>query len=324
MSCVGERRLDRLCAGRGSRRPTAGRTPRNRSLTRSDPSGIDHERSMPSVPERRDLRAAAAHVEREPARHGQVVDRPVEAQHRLVVAVDRLQRHAQPIGPFDQLVSVRRLAHRRRRHGDHLRRAGPLRDRDEVAQRLERPLDRLRPEPVGIAEVPRQSQRCARVLDHVEVLALAEPEDDHPARVRADVDDREGPVVGRGVEDRVHAPMLPHACRARDVRLAIDTPERVPRLCHVSAGRLSHDRDAAGVPPASARRSRRPSSAPPNRLRHRARSHSRRDTAMRRLRPQTDLSHLLGGRGLPLPPDVGVVQRLPHRGLWSSDRFSCC
>ena len=97
---------------------------------------------------------------------------------------------------------------------DHLPRAGALGDRDEVAQRLERALDRIGAEPVGVAQLASQAQRGTRVLDHVEVLALPEPEHDHAPGVRAEVDDGEGSVVGCRIQDRAPPPMLPHhGCR---------------------------------------------------------------------------------------------------------------
>ena len=91
----------------------------------------------------------------------------------------------------------------------------PSRDRQEIAERLQGALDRLRPEGVRIAEVPRQPQGRAGVLDDVEVLAVAEAEDDHAARVGADVHDGEGPVVGGWIQHRAHRPDAPtNGCRA--------------------------------------------------------------------------------------------------------------
>ena len=210
---------------------------RNSSLTRSEPSGIDHDRWSRRSSEPRDLGAAAADVEGVAVAHRQVVHGAVEPQHRLVVAVDRLQRDPEAVSPVEQLLAVGGVANRRGRHRDHLGRARALGDRDEVAQRLERALDRLGPEPVAVAQLARQAQGRARVLDHVEVLALAEPEHDHAPRVRADVDDGEGAIVGRRVEGRVHVPMLPHPGRAHGRPSSLTRVHLGPRI-------------AAQVPPA--------------------------------------------------------------------------
>ena len=60
-----------------------------------------------------------------PLVHRQVVHRSEEPEQRLVVAVDRLQRDAEPMRAFDQLVPVGGVADGRGRDGDHPRRRPP-------------------------------------------------------------------------------------------------------------------------------------------------------------------------------------------------------
>ena len=103
-----------------------------------------------------------------------------------------------PGGPH-QVRAVARVADRRGRDRDDPRRTGAVGDRLEVVERLDRAGDRLGSEHVVVAELARQAERRPRVLEHVEVFVVAQPEHDHPARVRADVDDRERPVVGGGL-----------------------------------------------------------------------------------------------------------------------------
>ena len=158
----------------------------------------------PPVAEAHQLHAAAADVHGESAGDGQVVHGSEEPQARLVIAVDDLERHAQAVRAIDELGTVRRIAHGGRGHRDHPRRAGALRHGQEVPERLQGPFDGVGAEPVRIAEVACQPERRARVLDDVEVLAVAKTEHDHPPGVRADVHDRERPVVGSELRDRAH------------------------------------------------------------------------------------------------------------------------
>ena len=179
-----------------------GSVSRNRSLTRSEPSGSVHERTSWRSSNRDSSTLPPADVHREAAPHRQVVDGAEEPEPRLVVAVDRLQRHAQPVRAGDQFLPVGGVADRRGRHRDDPLGARPLGHRHEVPEGLHRALDRVGTELVGVAEVPCEPKGRSRVLEHVEVLALTEPEDDHPSRVRADVDHgeragRRGRVAGR-------------------------------------------------------------------------------------------------------------------------------
>ena len=110
----------------------------------------------PSVAEAHQLDAPAAHVHREPARHGEIVHRTEEAEPCLVVAVDHLERHPQVLRAPNELVPVRGVPHRGRRHRDHVRGPGSPRDRLEIAEGLQGAFDGFRTEGVRIAEIPRQ------------------------------------------------------------------------------------------------------------------------------------------------------------------------
>ncbi len=151
----------------------------------------------------------------------------VETEHGLVIAVDRLQRDAQVVGPLHELLTVGGVAHRRGRDGDHPRRARTPGHGQEVAQRLDRTVDGVRSQVFGITEMACQAKWGSGILHYIQVLAFAEPEHDHAARVGADVDDGERPVVRLGVEHCVHAPMLPYIGGPVS---SVDMPRRPIRL----------------------------------------------------------------------------------------------
>ena len=114
-----------------------------------------------------------------------------------------------PVRLLDQQSSVVRVADGRRGHRDDPGGAGAVGDRAEVVEGLHDPRDGLLAELAGVAEVARQAERRASILDHVEVLVLAEPEDDHPSGVRTDVDHGERPVIVERAGRRFHGPMVP-------------------------------------------------------------------------------------------------------------------
>ena len=198
---VGRRRASRRPPGElRAAMPLGGSSSRNRSLTRSDPSSNVHGCLKTTIAEPRDLGAAAADVERRPARHREVVDRADEPESGLGVAVDDLERHPELPCALEQ--DVARRARRgpptsRPRGSDRRprlrrRRGSPGAPRACVRSRRRRARRRH--------ELARQPERRARVLDHVEVLTLPQAEDDHPRGVRSDVEHRERPVVVFGGE----------------------------------------------------------------------------------------------------------------------------
>ena len=96
--------------------------------------------------------------------------------------------------PLEQLVGVLRFADGGGCHRDRPARTRALGDGLEVLQRVDRPLDRLGAEAPAIAHVSGQPERRTAVAQDLQVPGRVDPEDDHSARVRAQVDDRQGLV----------------------------------------------------------------------------------------------------------------------------------
>ena len=162
------------------------------------------------VPEARQLHAPATEVHRDTVVHREVVDRAEETEHRLRVPVDDLQGDADAAGFREQAFAVFRLSDRRRRNRDHALRSDAVRDRTEVAEGLEGSIDRLRPQEFVVPQLAAEAERSAGVLQHVEMLARAQPEHDHPRRVGADVHDGERSLIRLRHVAVVHERMLPH------------------------------------------------------------------------------------------------------------------
>ena len=101
------------------------------------------------------------------------------------------------------------------RHRDHALRSRAVGDRLEIPERLEGPVDRLRTEPVVVAQLSPEAERRTRVFEHVQMLSRAQTEDDHPCRVRTDIHDGERPVVVSSPPTHFHGSMLPHGTRSR-------------------------------------------------------------------------------------------------------------
>ena len=137
------------------------------------------------VMEARQLHAPAADVDRDAVDDRQVVDRAEETERRLTSPVDDLEGHPQRTRASASRRSPS-LASRTAdgRHRDHALRSRTVRDRPEVPERLEGPIDRFRTEAVVVTQLPTEAERGAGVLEHIEMLTRAEPEHDHPRRVR--------------------------------------------------------------------------------------------------------------------------------------------
>ncbi len=148
-----------------------------------------------------------------------------EPEPRFEVAIDHLQGDTEGSRSLYELLPIARFADRGGRHRDHAFRARSIRDGAEIPEGLDRPVDRVRPEPVVVAQLAAETQRGARILEHVEVLARTQAEDDHPGRVRADIHDREPPVVPSRPQAGLHGRMLPHETTARGRTV------RAPRVC---------------------------------------------------------------------------------------------
>ena len=185
----------------------------------------------PAVAEARELHAPAAHVHRGAVHDRQVVHGAHESEPCLEVPVDHFQGDPERPRLLDEPLSVAGLADRGRRDRDHPVGSRSVGDRLEIAERLDGPVDRLRSEAVIIAQLPTESERGTCVLQHVQVLARAHTEDDHPCRVRPDVHDRERPDVLSGSQARFHGPMLPHESVASEAsRTRVGSARRVPRM----------------------------------------------------------------------------------------------
>ena len=161
-------------------------------------------------PEARQLHAPATEVHRDAVLHGKVVDRSEEAEHRLRVTVDDLERDADATGLLEETFAILCLSDRRGGHRDHAVGTDPVGDRAEVPQGLHRSSDRLRSESVVVPELAAEAERSASVLQHVEMLTGAQPEHDHPRGVGADVHHGERSVILRPHVEVVHERMLPH------------------------------------------------------------------------------------------------------------------
>ncbi len=134
-----------------------------------------------------------------------------EAEVGLRVAVDDLERNPELPRALEQEVSVERVADGR--GGDREDPIGtcPLRDGAEIPERLEGSFDRFGTELGSGMELAREPERGPRVLDHVEVLAVPQSEDDHPRRVRPDIEHGERSFVVCGGWGLVgHGSMLAH------------------------------------------------------------------------------------------------------------------
>jgi hypothetical protein len=91
------------------------------------------------------------------------VHRAQERVGRLALAVDHDELDAEPdASALDEVLGVRRFAHRRGRHGENIRRAGAERDGPKIVQRGQRPLDGERRQTSLVTEVAGQAQRRAR------------------------------------------------------------------------------------------------------------------------------------------------------------------
>jgi len=86
-------------------------------------------------------------------------------------------------GAFDQLLTVARLAHGRRRDGHRALRTGAGGHRDKAAHDVQRPLDRLGLEQPLAADVADQSQRAARIAQHVQVRRPVDARHHHPTAI---------------------------------------------------------------------------------------------------------------------------------------------
>ena len=165
-------------------------------IAHTERSELERPRTgKPTLVEPRDLHAAAAEIERGPARHCEVVDRSHEPQTRFGVTVDDLQRHPELASAIEQHRSVGGVADRRRRDREDALRSRAVGDGSEVPKSLKRSIDRLGSELVSGAKLARQPKRRPCVLEHIQVLAFAQPEHDHPRGVRPDVENGERPVV---------------------------------------------------------------------------------------------------------------------------------
>ena len=247
-----QRRLHRLRAGPAISWSLGGSDARNASLMRSEPSGIDHDRTSrrPRNDETSALPPPTSNVS--PLVDRQVVHGAVEPEHRLVVAVDRLQRHAESMGAVEQFVPVGGVAHRRRRDGDHLGGARALGDRDEVAQGLERAFDRVRPEPVAESRSSRASRSGARASS---ITSRCSPWRRRNTIMRPEFEPMSTTANGRssgaGSKTAFTPPMLPHRWGQMG-RPFVDT--RAPRSQNRRAGATG-----PSPQPRSPHRRRRPS-----------------------------------------------------------------
>ena len=181
-----ERRLHRLAEVLHLARPRADPkrgTDRSRGGSRA---GSVHDRSNRRSRKLVSSMLPPPEVHRDAVHDRQVVDRAEEAEHRLDVTVDDLQGHP------DARASSRSRPHRRGLRGrrrSRPRSCGPLprrrRSRGNPGAPRASASIASEPEAVVVAQLAPEAERSARVLEHVQMLARAQPEDDHPRRVRS-------------------------------------------------------------------------------------------------------------------------------------------
>ena len=228
---------------------------RNRSLTRSDPSGNVHDRAILRS------RNVVSSMLPPPMSTRPVRDREVVTAPRKPIRASRSRRspgagrrargrarpgrrRRQPPGrpTWRPRASARRRPHPRSRGSRGARRA---RGRSPRTERVVAP--QLEAEP----------QRRARILQHVEMFVRPRPEHDHPRRVASDVDHGERPVVLAGSWAGLHRAMLPHDGSGRDPEVGRGTG--AARSRDRTPGERVHPpgaATAAGCPPLGPRRHR--------------------------------------------------------------------
>ena len=138
------------------------------------------------------LHAATSHVHDHAVLGLDPVDRPEEGVPSLLLPVD--DPDGQPAlhqDPLQQLVGVLGFADRRGGHGDGLARSRAHGDGLEVPECIDRALDRFGAQAPAVAHVSGQPEGRTRVGQDLQVSRGIDPKDDHAARVRAEVDDRE-------------------------------------------------------------------------------------------------------------------------------------
>ena len=106
-------RSSRACSRRRRTSPLPGGSERRKaSESRRDPRGRLDELIEPTLPEARDLHAAAAHVEQDPVLHGQPAHRSQEAEAGLLLAGEDAHLQAQLLAETgDEGGTVLRVAH---------------------------------------------------------------------------------------------------------------------------------------------------------------------------------------------------------------------
>src|SRR5262249_46921532 len=151
--------------------------------------GHAHAAHQPTLAEAGHLDAAAAEVEEDAVVDGKPAHRAQEAITGLLLAGQGSDLYPQLRADLlDEGRAVLRVADGGRRERHHLRGPGAASDRAEVLEGVESALERVGPEAVRLVQLADEAERGAAAGQDLHVALDLVAVDDHPARVRADVD----------------------------------------------------------------------------------------------------------------------------------------